>query len=409
MNTLGMSDQFGCPETATRFAIPAALLIATITGSVCPPRAWAVWPPFDILGELGLGENKMQALARKAATFLKPILSIAARITPALIAAAAGNVTAASTLGLNSLDLEKLASHLAKPQSLEDDVKKVRKAFKELIDATLESHGPTGRLVVFLDDLDRCLPDRAIWLIEATKLLLADSADDARAVFVFGLDRRIVGEAIRVRYPGSSLYTGESYLEKIFDLSLEAPPVRPNREGLQDFLRRIGDGAALDAVSPSFCGADDLLEVLSSPVFANPRVIKRVVNRLYLLTQGRTLPEITLAPKRRAAWVAGTERFRTFRHFFAQASEEELIALDTAVSAASGTGLNPEQSSVHTPPAAVRAFVDTPGFIGFYRDLLDVKQRHAAAKDLLEQREPSRTGGIRTLCDLDEFMRSVGL
>lgn len=363
----------------------------------------------SILRELRLSESKMRALAQQAAALLKVILSIVGRITPSMIAAMAGDVSAAGTLGLNRLDLDKLASHLTKPDSLEDDVKKVRKAFKDLLDQALKDRGPTSRFVVFLDDLDRCLPDRAVWLIEATKLLLADSTGDAPAVFVFGLDRQIVGEAIRVRYPGSSLYTGENYLEKIFDLSLEAPTVTTNREKLQAFLRRVGGGPALDTIHPQFCQLDELFDVLSNPAFSNPRVIKRVVNRLYLLTKDRKLPEIILAPKRRVAWVAGTERFRTFRHFFVQASDEELNALDAAVSAASGSGLGSEQSTLHNPPVAVRAFVDTPGFIGFLRDLLELRQRNEPGKDLRDQRKRSHSEQISTLRDLDDFMRSVGL
>lgn len=42
-------DPFGRPERAALFGLSAAILIATISGSVWPPRARSVCPPFDTL------------------------------------------------------------------------------------------------------------------------------------------------------------------------------------------------------------------------------------------------------------------------------------------------------------------------------------------------------------------------
>jgi len=272
----------------------------------------------------------------------------------------------------------------------------------------VKERGDEGRLVVFLDDLDRCLPDSAVWLLEATKLLLADSEGDAPAVFVFGLDRQIVGEAIRTRYPMSTLYTGENYLEKIFDLSLESPPVKPDVNKLRTFIQEIGGTDTFNAANSALNGTDDsILGVLSDPVFANPRIIKRVINRLYLLTKGRSLPEVTLPHQRAIAWIAGAERFRTFRHFFAEASDDEIVALDSAVGAI--TKPSDETNKSDALPVRIRVFIDTPGFIRFYRNLLSIEQRSADGVALLEQRKTSEGDQIQTLRDLDNFMRSVGL
>ena len=71
------------------------------------------------------------------------------------------------------------------------DVRTFRKDFATLLnDATIKT------LVVLIDDLDRCSPDRIVENLEAVKLFL--SVD--RTAFVIGADRRIVEHAIRSRY-----------------------------------------------------------------------------------------------------------------------------------------------------------------------------------------------------------------
>lgn len=77
------------------------------------------------------------------------------------------------------------------PQDESIDVRTFRREFAALLDdATIET------LVVLIDDLDRCSPDRIVENLEAVKLFL--SVD--RTAFVIGADRRIVEHAIRLRY-----------------------------------------------------------------------------------------------------------------------------------------------------------------------------------------------------------------
>ena len=52
------------------------------------------------------------------------------------------------------------------------------------------------RLVVFIDDLDRCLPERAIQVLEALKLFLCVRG----GVFILGLDREAIEAAIATRF-----------------------------------------------------------------------------------------------------------------------------------------------------------------------------------------------------------------
>ncbi len=60
-------------------------------------------------------------------------------------------------------------------------------------DVVKEYVGEEGRLVVFIDDLDRCLPEGAITVLESLKLFL----DRSQCVFVIGVDQAALTEAIK--------------------------------------------------------------------------------------------------------------------------------------------------------------------------------------------------------------------
>ena len=139
-------------------------------------------------------------------------LSLKYGVLPAAAVAATGGAAAIpaaifAASGLNQhLTVDRnAAEETPKGQILEDaaaawkgqtpdetiDVRVFRKEFTALLrDATIQT------LVVLIDDLDRCSPDRIVENLEAVKLFL--SVD--RTAFVIGADRRIVEHAIRSRY-----------------------------------------------------------------------------------------------------------------------------------------------------------------------------------------------------------------
>jgi len=87
------------------------------------------------------------------------------------------------------------------------DVREFRQDFGELLKETR-----VKTLVVFIDDLDRCLPDTVIATLEAIKLFLfvEDTA------FIIGADENLVQHAVKLRFPeveGSKLDVGRNYLE----------------------------------------------------------------------------------------------------------------------------------------------------------------------------------------------------
>ena len=81
-----------------------------------------------------------------------------------------------------------------------------------------------SRLVVFVDDLDRCLPDTIIETLEAIKLFLFVKG----TAFVLAADERLVQYAVRQRFPelpGTETEVGRDYLEKLIQIPLRIPPL----------------------------------------------------------------------------------------------------------------------------------------------------------------------------------------
>lgn len=75
------------------------------------------------------------------------------------------------------------------------------------------------RLVIFIDDLDRCRMDVTIDILEAVKLLL----NSRRCVYVLGLDYHRVCDAVSRKFTESPHGVAEDYLDKIIQLSFHIP------------------------------------------------------------------------------------------------------------------------------------------------------------------------------------------
>ena len=84
-----------------------------------------------------------------------------------------------------------------------------------------------GKLIVFIDDLDRCLPENVTPSLEALKLFL----NEAPCVFVIGEDRAVIEKAVQAHYGSAPGHMGRDYLDKIIQVPFVIPPVR--RQELQ--------------------------------------------------------------------------------------------------------------------------------------------------------------------------------
>lgn len=86
------------------------------------------------------------------------------------------------------------------------------------------------RFVILIDDLDRCLPETTIRLLESIKNHLTVD----HAVFVLALNAQIVYQGIRHKYGGADM-NGQEYLEKILNYTFYVP--EPDAKRLTAFAK----------------------------------------------------------------------------------------------------------------------------------------------------------------------------
>jgi len=102
---------------------------------------------------------------------------------------------------------------------LKNDIQEFHLAFEELIKET-----NLKKIVVLIDDLDRCSPDTVIGTLEAIKLFLFAK----NTAFVIGADERLIKHAVRRRFPeipGDNTEVGRDYLEKLIQYPIRIPPL----------------------------------------------------------------------------------------------------------------------------------------------------------------------------------------
>jgi predicted KAP-like P-loop ATPase len=205
----------------------------------------------------------------------------------------------------------------AKPLSLPQEIQAFRTSLEELL-KELEI-----TLVVFVDDLDRCLPKTTIATLEAIRLLLFLR----RSAFVLAADDTFIRGAVRVHFAGTGISDdiATNYFDKLIQVPLRVPRLganetkaytallfleRAKREGkiddthfeeskskVEQRLRETWKGKSVDLIFLeslvpsgnvellSLMGLSERLAPLlltSSAVQSNPRLIKRFLNTVFL-------------------------------------------------------------------------------------------------------------------------------
>lgn len=118
-------------------------------------------------------------------------------------------------------------------------------AFRREFEEVLELLPDVDRVVVLVDDLDRCLPPATVATLEAIKLFLSVK----KMAFVIAADQNMVKEAIAASLVGSNRgeLFAENYLEKIVQLPVSLPRLSPTEAEAYIALLlvpRDGDAAA---------------------------------------------------------------------------------------------------------------------------------------------------------------------
>jgi hypothetical protein len=119
-------------------------------------------------------------------------------------------------------------------------IKIIQDDFKCLIDNISNQEKYKGKpVIIFLDDLDRCLPDKTIQLLEAVKNLFV--VPDAKVIFICGIDTHIAKQFIKSHYNGIEDTFAIEYFRKIFNLIISMPYNPDIYEIILDYVKNLYD------------------------------------------------------------------------------------------------------------------------------------------------------------------------
>ncbi len=126
-----------------------------------------------------------------------------------------------------------------------------------------------GALVIFIDDLDRCLPKQAIQTLEAVKLFL----DKRGCVFFLGADIKRLQSAVTAHYQDTGVLddSPDEYLEKVIQLRFNLPPIAHDKMDI--FVKE-----QISAESPLY----QHWKTVVAGAEANPRKVKTFLNDIML-------------------------------------------------------------------------------------------------------------------------------
>jgi hypothetical protein len=186
----------------------------------------------------------------------------------------------------NVLELkEGISSFSASMKTIATLKEKFEKTVTEALSGKKDDENKTGgkkandkkaeRLLIFIDDLDRLQPVRAVELLEVLKIFL----DCKNCVFVLAIDDSVVASGVKGKY-GEDLTAnkGRSFFDKIIQVPFKMPVPQYN---IKDFVKE-----KFEKITRLKCAEgdeDNYEQLISCSVGRNPRSIKRLFNSYLLL------------------------------------------------------------------------------------------------------------------------------
>lgn len=153
------------------------------------------------------------------------------------------------------------------------EILELRGKFQVAVDEKLKKENKS-RVVVFVDDLDRLQPSKAVELLEVLKLYL----DCENCVFVLAVDYEVVTLGIKQKFGTDvSEEKGRSFFDKIIQLPFKMPvatyDIRKYVKGMMERLNIITDESEITL----------FYNLIQTSIGFNPRSMKRLFNTFELL------------------------------------------------------------------------------------------------------------------------------
>lgn len=125
-------------------------------------------------------------------------------------------------------EIKKVIDALKTDETKREKIKNFRKTFEEVFKVC-----EGDRLVVFIDELDRCTPDTVLDIFEAIRLFLYVPG----TTFIIGADERLVSYSVKTKYkdiPGHDIDISKEYLEKLVQYPVKIPQL--NEQEVKQYI-----------------------------------------------------------------------------------------------------------------------------------------------------------------------------
>lgn len=169
----------------------------------------------------------------------------------------------------NFTEKQKFLSNMEKDTIYFDGLNAISEQMKKIRE---KKGGNDYRIVVFIDDLDRCSPKKALEVLESIKVFL----DIEGFVYVLGISHNTIDRLITYAYKEVEV-EGSDYIKKIIQIPIKIPSWEK-----RDLMDLIENNLSKNLKSEYAELIIDNSDIITDAVDNNPRQLKRFINNLII-------------------------------------------------------------------------------------------------------------------------------
>ena len=166
----------------------------------------------------------------------------------------------------------EVSSFLDNEENLFEAIERLKESFQKLVN---EKAGDDGRVIIFIDDLDRIEPERAVELLEVLKIFL----DCEKCIFVLAIDYSVVTRGVKVKYGNDfSEGKGKSFFDKIIQVPFKMPV---GSYDISLYVKKCFEDIEMEVEEETL---PQYINLIKHSIGNNPRSMKRLFNSFLLLS-----------------------------------------------------------------------------------------------------------------------------
>mgnify|MGYP000923468981 FL=1 len=166
----------------------------------------------------------------------------------------------------------EVSSFLDNEENLFEAIERLKESFQKLVN---EKAGNEGRVIIFIDDLDRIEPERAVELLEVLKIFL----DCEKCIFVLAIDYSVVTRGVKVKYGNDfSEGKGKSFFDKIIQVPFKMPV---GSYDISLYVKKCFEDIGMEVEEETL---PQYINLIKYSIGNNPRSMKRLFNSFLLLS-----------------------------------------------------------------------------------------------------------------------------